>query len=520
MTKDITIAITGGTGHMGVQTVKKLLELPNISKIKLLVRPENKTLPKLLKFVGTERNRLEVVSGSLTNFHSLEKLVAGTQYVIHMAAVIPPLSDQNPQRSYEANEQGSHNMIKAIEAISENQPKFIDITSVALYGNRDEKHLWGRVGDPLLVSPFDVYSVNKLRGEFAVLESKIQNWAILRQSAMIYRAMVDGNLSDGLIFHTTFNGPLEWVSDEDSGTLIKHIIEKDQTDDLSKVFWKRVFNIGAPAENRVTGFETLNEGFKLINGSTKDFFNPDFNITKNFHGVWYYDSDVLEDLFHYKSWKLNDYWSEIGKCHSYYKAAVVVPSVLIKKCAIERLFNNYNSPKYWFKHNDEAKLKAFFGGTEAYKALSTRTWEDFPLLCEGKKSDGSRINYEELKDIKNAQPLHAGFDFEKSDNEITLDDLKTAAEFRGGQCLSKEFTKGNLYAPVEWKTSDGEVFTARPYTVLRAGHWYNPCYKEYVWDFNRLAKTNKFFAQVWYDTHSPDENECYYFDSAYKAHIR
>ncbi|MBQ9630747.1 MAG: NAD(P)-dependent oxidoreductase, partial [Treponema sp.] len=202
MGKDnITIAVTGGTGHMGMCTVKRLLELSNI-KIKLLVRVENKTLPKLLKKIGSERSRLEIIRGSVADESAVQKLVAGSDYVIHMAAVIPPLSDKNPKRSYEVNELGALNMISAIESIKENQPKFIDVTSVALYGNRDEKHLFGKVGDPLLVSPFDVYSANKLRGEFAVLESKIESWAVLRQSAMIYRTMVDGNMSDGLMFHT------------------------------------------------------------------------------------------------------------------------------------------------------------------------------------------------------------------------------------------------------------------------------------------------------------------------------
>ncbi|MBQ9495483.1 MAG: NAD-dependent epimerase/dehydratase family protein [Treponema sp.] len=518
MEDDVVVAVTGGTGHMGFQAVKKLLELPFV-KIKLLVRRENKTLPRLLREVGDARNRIAVVSGSLVDERALAELVRGTQYVVHMAAVIPPLSDKNPRRSYEANELGAKNIVRVIEAVKENQPKFIDVTSVALYGNRDEKHLWGRVGDPLLVSPFDVYSANKLRGEFAVLESNIANWAVLRQSAMIYRSMLDGNVSDGLMFHTTFNGPLEWVTDEDSGALIKRIIEKDLTEDLGKTFWRHVFNIGAPHENRVTGFETLDEGFKLINGSSKDFFTPDFNITRNFHGMWYYDSDVLDNMFHYKSQKLNDYWKEIGNCHKYYKLACVVPAALIKKIAIERLFKNYNAPKYWLSHGDNAKLTAFFGSADAYKNMTT-TWSEFPLLCEGKLSDGTSVNYESLKDVKNARLLDYGFDFEKRDEEITLADLQNVAKMHGGECLASSFKTGDVYTPVKWKTQDAEIFSARPYSVLRAGHWVNPIYKDYVWDFDRLAKKDAIFAQIWYDTHSKDENFCYYFDSDFKAHMK
>ena len=73
---------------------------------------------------------------------------------------------------------------------------------------------------------------------------------------------------------------------------------------------------------------------------------------------------------------------------------------------------------------------------------------------------------------------------------------------------------------MEWENSDGERFFARPYTVLRGGHWINPIYKEYVWDYDRLAKKDELIAAYWYDSHNKDENHCYYFDKDLKAKIR
>lgn len=98
----------------------------------------------------------------------MQKLIAGADYVVNLAAVIPPLSDQRPELAVECNEKGAQTLVAAIEA-ADPQPKLIHISTVALYGNRDEKHLWARVGDPLLVSPYDVYSATKLRGELCVL---------------------------------------------------------------------------------------------------------------------------------------------------------------------------------------------------------------------------------------------------------------------------------------------------------------------------------------------------------------
>ncbi len=77
---------------------------------------------------------------------------------------------------------------------------------------------------------------------------------------------------------------------------------------------------------------------------------------------------------------------------------------------------------------------------------------------------------------------------------------------------------GDMYKKLDWLTQDGEKFTASAYTVLRAGHWFNPIYTDFVWDFDRLAKNDKVFASVWYDTHAADEDVTYSLDDDFKAH--
>ena len=63
--------------------------------------------------------------------------------------------------------------------------------------------------------------------------------------------MLTNNMKDGLMFHTCFNVPLEWVTARDSGLLIKNIIKRDYEENGVKNFWKRCFNIGGGARNRV-----------------------------------------------------------------------------------------------------------------------------------------------------------------------------------------------------------------------------------------------------------------------------
>ncbi len=498
------IAFTGITGNMGQSTLAEVVKLEGDLKFRFLVLENDKRIKKLLKKYKKFKNKFEVIYGNMKDKETCRKFVEGADYVVGLAAVIPPLSDQHPQWAIDCNQTGVDNLVSVIEE-QEKQPKYIHISTVALFGNRNEKHMFARVGDPLLISPFDIYSATKLRGEFRVLESKINTWAVIRQTAMLHGNMLTDNMNDGLMFHTCFNAPLEWLTAHDSGVLIANILKADIKKDLGNKFWKKVFNIGGGKENCVTGYETLDAGFKLIGGSVKDFFKPNSSATRNFHGVWYFDSDVLDKMFKYRS-QTNDYfWKEYLRNHSYFSLAKIVPKALIRKLAIERLYKNENSPKYWVKKKDEAKKIAYFGKDE-YEKIPAK-WSEVDLLCE-------KAGYEKLKDAKKAPTLEYGFDIDK---EITLKDCQNVAKMHGGKLISKKFV--DVYTALEWETQDGERFFARPFTVLGAGHWMNSLYKENVWEFDRLAKKDKLFAQVWYDSHDKDENYKYFLDENFVAKI-
>ena len=502
------VALLGSSGHMGIKTLEEFLKVPEIDKVKVLLERKEKRNKLVKKLAKKNKGRVEILYGDIANKEDCEKLVEGSSYVFNLAAVIPPKSDKHPDLATLANEVGPKNLVEIIEKNPE--IKFIDITSVALYGHRTEKHPYERVGDPLLPSVFDVYAANKLRGEFHILESDIPNFVIIRQTAMIYLEMLAANMDDGLMFHTAFNDPLEWSTAEDSGLLMANIIREDIKGNLTQEnFWRKIFNLGGGRENCITGYETIDGGFKLMGASGKKFYDPNYNVTRNFHGGFYYDGDELEKLFHYQRDKISEYWAKIGKKYPYMKMGKICPSGLVKSMAIKRLFKDSNSPQYWYAHNDIPRLTAFFGSQEAYEN-QPKKWEDFKLW--------DYLPYQDFE--KYYVPIDYGFDIDKKDSEVTLEDLQNVAKLHGGKLLSKEFKKGDVYAKLEWENSDGERFIARPYTVLRGGHWWNPLYVSNTWDFDRLAKKDQIYAAYWYDSHDKDENHCYYMDDKYEAFMK
>lgn len=511
------VALIGASGHMGSVLFDTLLKEDYIDEIRVL-RFHKKETNKLIKKHQQFSVKITAIDGSIADEEAVKKLVDGVNYVLNLGAIIPPHSDHDPKGAIESNEIGPKVLCKVIESLGEKQPKLIHISTVALFGDRNENHLFGRIGDPLLVSVFDIYALTKMRGEFTVLESNVKQWTVLRQTAMLYEQLLMANISDGLMFHTCFNAPLEWVTAKDSAILIRNILRRDRAGELNEEnFWKHCFNIGGGPKGRATGSETFDLGFKMIGASTKQFFDPNYNAIRNFHGVFYSDSNQLEELFHFQEDSIAGFWDDVLSRHKYFKMGKIVPKKLLKQIIIKKLLRNDNAPRYWYKHQDEARMLATFKGSKAYEAIPKK-WDNFYLLSDGKDSHGHDIDYEQLKN--NVTYVKNPVDLDKPRQDLSIKDLENYASYRGGKLLSKDYKNGEIYKKLKWVNHDGVEFIASAHTVVYCGHWHNVSYEKYAWDFDRQAKFDKLVAEVWYDAHDKDEDRYYWYDEEYKAHYR
>ena len=446
-----TVALTGASGNMGMEAMAQIMELDCVKKVKLLLLNERRERKYARDCRRKYGQRVEIIFGNLADKAKCRALVKDTDYILHLAAVIPPLADHYPKETDECNRIGTANLVDCVCEIKENQPKFVHISTVAIYGNRNYKHPWGRVGDPLISSVYDDYSASKIKGERYVLDSDLKYWVVLRQTGMLHNRMLTNNMKDGLMFHTCFNAPIEWVTARDSGLLLKNLIAKDVAGELAQEFWHKCYNIGGGARNRVTGYDTFDEGFKIIGGSTEKFMKPQWNSLRNFHCMWFEDSGVLNDYLDFQKEDVKDYWQEILQKHSYYHIARIIPAKLISKLAIERLLKDENAPRKWINSKDAGRVKAFFGSKDNISCMPT-DWDNYPVLAKGQLADGS-IDYDEMRDIeligRHGYRLDHGYDESKPDSELSIVDMRSAAAFRGGRCVSENMTKGDLYTKLE-----------------------------------------------------------------------
>lgn len=172
MTKPSSIAVTGGTGHLGVNLIKELLHQG--FQVRALIR--QKSVP----FV---HDNITWVQGDLENLEALGHLVENCQAIIHAASAIS-LGEKNQDLVLRVNVTGTQNLLK----ICEKTPiRFIYISSstVAIDPVNDEVFDEKR---PYRTDKTFFYAWTKALAEQNVLESiktKDLDACILRPTAII-----------------------------------------------------------------------------------------------------------------------------------------------------------------------------------------------------------------------------------------------------------------------------------------------------------------------------------------------
>lgn len=504
-----TVFITGGTGNMGWAAVQEMLKKPDQINIKMLARKSKKN-EELLQPLLSKPN-IKIIWGDLLEYDSILEGVTGSDYVLHVGGMVSPAADWKPYRTQKTNIGAAQNICKAVLAQpNKDDIKVCYIGTVAETGGRNYPIHWGRTGDPIKISIYDHYAVSKTVAERTFVESGIKNWVVMRQSGILYPNILKN--MDPIMFHVPINGVLEWCTVEDSGRLMCNLVTEDAAGHLGKDFWNHFFNIGSGKEYRISNyeFECLLLGTLGLAGPEK-LFDPNWFITKNFHGQFYADGDKLEDFLHFReNLPIQDYFNRLADhVEFYFKIPRYLPKGLVAACAKPFMKKIAETPGFgtldWVKTNDHNRMTAYYGSMEEYKKIPSK-WEDFKIMQFDKDNSAA----EKYK-------LDHGYDESKPESELDIEDMKQAAKFRGGECLSESMTKGDMATKLKWKCGHcGAEFEASPALILLGGHWCPECFiPQKAWDYDSIAKTNPFFAQVWYADHDKDENNKYDFDEIF-----
>lgn len=483
------IFLTGATGGMGSAGMRELLSEPAPGQeLVILARPTDLDRQVLAEFDGAAG--LTVEWGDLRSYDDVLRCVRGADIVLHVGALVSPEADYHPQLAMDVNYGSTMNILAAIEACGQrDSTRLVYIGTVAATGDRMPPIHWGRVGDPLKPSVHDYYAVSKIAAERAVIESGLARWVSLRQTGIMSKKMSE--IDDPIMFHNPFDNVLEYVSDRDSGRLLRRICRP-----LPDEFWNHVYNIGGGPTCRTSTWQMYRELYGTLGiNRLEHCLDSRWYATRNFHGQYYLDSDRLEDYLRFRGDSMQYYYD-------HYLAGIgALPRITRVLCRLpggQRLLGGVirrrllrtarcaHGTVRFIEAGMEPEIDAYWGSRQAWEAIA-------PL---------DRLKH--FDDWDAVVPIDHGYDESKPEAELCLDDVRGAAGFRGGECLAPSMTQGDWRTRLPFRCAFGHGFEATPRLVLEGGHWCDTCERT-SWNYHERAERDPFFAQVWRPLHPADE---------------
>lgn len=211
------ILLTGAFGNIGVSTLKALVGRGNLVRCFDLPTRTNREIAE------TFGQSIEVHWGDICKLSDVARAVAGMDVVLHIAAIIPPLSESKPEMARAVNVGGTKNIIEAMEKAGTDgkSPRLVFCSSISVLGrNRDRSKL---ASADEQVAPSDHYSHHKVECENLIRASSLE-WSILRLNAV---PPVSIGQFDPIMFEISLAGQVEFVHTADVGLALANAAESN-----------------------------------------------------------------------------------------------------------------------------------------------------------------------------------------------------------------------------------------------------------------------------------------------------
>ncbi len=337
--KKIRVLITGASGNVGYEALKQMAAQTDRFDITVFDL-EN---PKSEKLFSPYRDIIEIKYGDITIKDDTSEICKNKDYVIHLAALIPPKADELPELAKKINTDGTRNLVENLQAFSPDA--FLAYSSsVSVYGDR-VKDPYIYVTDQLNPSPGDYYAPTKIAAEEIIMNSGL-NWTIFRLSAIMG---ANNHKISSLMFHMPLDTPVEITTPEDTARAF--VNAADKKGQLNK----RIFNLGGGEKNRIIYRDLLAENFKIFGLGKFDLPEKAF-AEKNFHCGYYADGDALEKIVRFRKDTIQTYLQKVKEAvPDIQRFATKLVAPIAKKMILKQ-----SEPWEAFRNNDKDKMNQYF----------------------------------------------------------------------------------------------------------------------------------------------------------------
>ena len=214
-----SVLITGAFGNIGSRTVRHLLAAGH--RVVALDLRTRKTEAVAATFAGA----LETVWGNICDPNLWPRVLSDIDTVVHLAAIIPPAADRNPELTNTVNQTATTELLKQMEA-SPLARRLIFASSMAVAGLEQQRRTPPLRADEEM-RPTDLYGRTKAECERHIRASSLR-WSILRIAAC---PPTDLSFKDvdsfEVIFDTSASGRVEVVHNDDAALAFANAVTSD-----------------------------------------------------------------------------------------------------------------------------------------------------------------------------------------------------------------------------------------------------------------------------------------------------
>jgi len=278
------ILVTGGAGSVGRMLVEKLVA--DGKTVRIFDLP-------FMDFDGLEnRASIEIVKGDITDVGDVTKAIEGISSVVHLAALLPPTSERDRDRTFGVNVGGTENIIKAMESVAPDAV-LIFTSSISTYGNTQDEEPPVKIDHAQ--SAIDIYAESKIVGEKMVRESSLK-WIAMRIAGIAVPAFMEPP------------NPWPFVA----GQRVEMVHRDDVVDalfasvDASET--NKIFNIGGGESWQLTGEDYVRDFYGFMGAPMEDV---DYRESPGW--VDWYDTDESQRILQYQNRSYEFYSDEMRK---------------------------------------------------------------------------------------------------------------------------------------------------------------------------------------------------------------
>ena len=141
-----------------------------------------------MDFSGLEDEpNVEIVKGDITDKESVYEALRNVGGILHLAALLPPASERDRDKTFAVNVEGTRNIVEALKSHG-SKATLVFTSSISTYGDTSKE------SDPIKITQpqnaIDIYAESKIAGEKVLIGSGV-NFVILRIASIAVPAFLE-----------------------------------------------------------------------------------------------------------------------------------------------------------------------------------------------------------------------------------------------------------------------------------------------------------------------------------------